>query len=265
MAKRLLYPAVFVLLIMMTGPAFGWPFDICDTQEWGAPYPDGKIYMPDGTTLVQTGALVQFVIGLNGAPIVDPLSFFDANTNGMIDDGAEKAAVQAWVNAGADPGVISGGTNALLTASNWNGETALIGPGVVFVDPWGETGSSYAISNGVGGDKFAWRAWNLSKEELAEWCTVPGEELWYTDGREYGWGIEGDTGWTLPMDLANFVGFAGTIGWEVAYSGSNPDYRTQDRLDHLLGVCGEGPIIPEPGMMLLVGSAALLALLRKKK
>jgi hypothetical protein len=271
MVKRLLYPAVFMLAMFIMAPAFGWDLGGIYTQEYGPPYADGKIYESDGVTLAQTGAFVQFVIGLNGAAIVDPLSFFDVNTNGVIDDGAEKAAVQAWVNAGADPGAISGGTNALLTATDWNGTTTLESPGLVNVDPYGRIGNPnpYHITNGMGLDKISWRAWNLTPEQMELWCTEPGVELWYTDGRELGWCEYGDTGWTLPADLPNFVEFYGTIGSEVANNIDFPEnadlYRDQDRLDHFLGKCGEEPVIPEPGMMLLIGGAALLALLRKKK
>jgi hypothetical protein len=256
MAKRLLYPAVLMLVVLMTGPAFGWSFTGCVTVTeayWGA---DGLVYMNDGSTLVQAGALVQFVIGLDGAPIVDPLSFFDVNTNGVIDAGAEKAAVQAWVNAGANPAAISGGTNVLLTASNWNGTTTLATPGEVNLFP----ADPYNITTGIALDKFEWRIWNLTPEEMEDWCTVPGQELWYGTGREYGSYDWGDTGWNVNPDPANWVGFFGYVGWEV-YMGT----RDQNTLDTYLGTCGEGPVIPEPGMMLLIGSAGLLALLRKKK
>jgi hypothetical protein len=285
MVRKVLYPAVFVLVLLMASSALatggGWKFVGLTTINYTA-YPppynvDGRIYMPDGTTLVAEGSLLQIVIGVDGADIVDPLEYFDANTNGMI-DGAELQNVALWVEAGADPAAISGGTNVLAYGTlGFTGEFAMTSPGAV--DWFAPAGSEPLISNGVAQDKIAWRAWNLSKEDLLKWCNLAehpemmGVELWYTDGRELGThsnpGEGPDTGWWVGMpsmalggDVTSWVGFNSPIGAEVYDYQVNGtlDRRSQNKLDHYLGIC-----VPEPSTMLLIGGALLLLLIRRKK
>ena len=268
MVRKVLYPAVFVLLVLMTAPAFGtWAFQAVESATVGIYGIDGRFYEDDGVTLVQTGALVQFIVALEGSAIVDPLEYFDTNDNGTT-EGAELAAMTAWVNAGADPAAISGGLNVLATAVNFTGEAALSAPGYVLVDAIAETGSNYSIVPGDTFDKIAYRSWNLSKEQMETFCERIDEELWYLTGRELeshtNVGGGPDTGWWIGApgfegggapEPEDWTGLNSLIGWEIAYG-----LRTQYTLDTLLGVC-----IPEPGTMLLIGGSVVLLLIRRKK
>jgi hypothetical protein len=290
MVRKVLYPAVFVLVVLMASSALatggGWKFNGLSTLDysgmgWGLPWDnvDGKIYENDGVTLVGDGSLVQIIIGLDGAPIVDPLEFFDADDNGTVDLGAEKDALAAWVQAGADPAAISGGTNVLAYGTlGFTGEFGTVGGTVSFTPA---PGSEPVIANGLAHDVLAWRAWNMSKEELEKWCNLEvhpemlGVALWYTDGREYGTHGNGgggpDDGWWIGMpdmlaggDVSLWAGFNSPIGAEVYDYWVNGDTtsRSQNKLDHYLGICEP---IPEPSTMLLIGGALLLMVIRRKK
>jgi hypothetical protein len=288
MFVRALFVGAFVVVLLAASLAHatggGWMFDGIFTLDFTMyPYPysqvDGRIYMPDGTSLVPDGSLVQIIIGVNGADIVDPLEHFDdplngGNGNGMV-DGCEISDVLAWMRDGADPAAISGGTNVLAYGTlGFTGEFATSGGAVNWQAP---PGSNPVIANGSCQDKLAWRAWNLSKESLMKWGDIehyPEEgfgELWYTDGREYfthdNVGGGPDTGWWIgmptlqpgdPTDL--WVGFNSPIGAEIYfyYVEGQTAARSENRLDHFLGAC-----IPEPGAMLLVASGLLLLLARR--
>lgn len=269
MVRKVLYPAVFVLALLMTAPAVAsWPFIAVENATIGVYGIDGRFYENDGMTLVETGALVQFIVALDGSDIVDPLEYFDADMNGVVDDGPELAAMTAWVNGGADPAAISGGLNVLASAVGFTGEEALDAPGYLLVDAVAESGSAYSIVPGDTYDKIAYRSWNLTKEELETFCTRPEEEIWYLTGRELeshnNAGDGPDTGWWIGMPGADgsapapedWVGFSSLIGWEVLQG-----LRTQYTLDTHLGTCP----IPEPGTMLLIGGSVVLLLIRRKK
>ena len=285
MVRKVLYPAVFVLVVLMASSALavggGWTFAGIGTLNYtGAPEPygsvDGRIYMPDGTTLVDDGALVQIIIGLEGAAIVDPFEYFDINDDDVI-TGGELVDLATWVQAGADPGAISGGQNVLAYGTlGFTGEFGTVGGAVDASYP---TGSQPIIANGVAQDKLAWRAWNLSKEDLLKWCNLAehpemfGTELWYTDGREYFTHANGapgpDTGWWIGMpalgpggDVTTWVGFNSKIGAEIYayYVDDETTARSENKLDTYLGIC-----VPEPGTMLLIGGAIVLLLARRKK
>jgi len=270
MVRKVLYPAVFVLAMLIVAPAFGnWLFWYCENSRLDTYGIDALFYENDQTTLVEEGSLVQFVIALGSAPIVDPLEYFDTDHSGQLEWGTpEYANMVAWVNAGADPAAISGGTNVLMTAANWGGETALSMPGYFVVDPVLETGNPYSIVPGNTFGLMAYRVWDLSKEEMETFCTRPMEELWYLTGRELtshnNQGGGPDTGWWLCMPgnegggacaPADWAGFNGLVGFEILNN-----LRTQYTLNTLLGIC-----IPEPGTILLIGGSVLLLLLRRKK
>ena len=268
MVRKVLYPAVFVLMVLMASPAFAsWPFWAAYTANPDAGYAyDGRIYMPDTTTLVPEGAFVQFILDTEGDGLDDPLAYF----------GGDVAAITAWVNAGADPSAI--GDDVLLTASGWDGTSEIgqdwgftpAGPGEILVYP----DNPFNVTVGDTGDLFGYRVWNLSLDEMATFCTRPGEELWYMTGVEYGaWiGAGGDPldPWWIGAPDSSAPGdwnFFGEVGSEVAAhiaDPSNPLYRSQNVLDVHLATCGD-PVIPEPGTMLLIGSSALLLVLRRKK
>jgi len=278
MVRKVLYPAVFVLVMLMTAPAMAaWKFSYAMTpvlEEYPPEeYGEYRILMPEslGGGLVPEGCLVQFIVDIGNDGIDDPVSFFDVNHNGTI-DGAELLAVQAWVNAGANPAAFS--DDQLLTASDWNGTSLVggdshsawdVGPGEINVFPV----NPFMINNGAAGNRLAWRVWNLSPEGLETFCTRPGEQLWYTTGREFGTFPDGvvDTGWFVGAPLGSppgdWVGLANYIGYEeiMYYMTGDPQYRSEDRLDHKLGECP----IPEPSTMLLIGGSALLLILRRKK
>jgi hypothetical protein len=289
MVRKVLYPAVFVLVVLMASSAFatggGWTFNAISTLDWtgmgyGPPYDyvDGKIYLPTelGGGLVGDGALVQIVIGLDGAEIVDPKAHFDYDHNGSI-GGAELDDLANWVQAGADPATISGGTNVLAYGTlEFTGEFGTVGGAV---DVTFAPGSEPVVANGLPHDKLAWRAWNLSRDDLVKWCNLEdhpemfGVQLWYTDGRElYSHNNSGggpDTGWWIGMPdlpstgpIGDWAGFDSPIGGEVYayYVLGETGARSENRLDTYLGIC-----VPEPSTMLLIGGALLLMLIRRKK
>jgi hypothetical protein len=273
MVRKVLYPAVFVLVALMAGSAFaGWQFVLVQTAnpEYGYEY-DGRIYMPDGMGLVPEGSLVQFILDTEGDGLDDPMSFFDVDMSGAIEFGPELDAVTMWVNAGANPSAIS--DDQLLVAAGWDGTSVIgagadAGPGEILVYP----DNPYVVTNGATGQIFGWRVWNLTAEGLATFCTRPGEELWYTSGTEKGawfWYPGGDPydpwkiGWPEGAQPGDWM-FGGEVGAEVGMflMTGNPYYRERNILDKKLGTCG---IIPEPGTMLLIGSSVLLLVLRRKK
>ena len=266
MVRKVLYPAVFVSVMLMAATAFGaWPFIYCMTATPDETEVEGRIFMPDAVTLVPEGCLVQFIVDLGGDGIDDPLSFFDADHNGVT-EGAELDAVTLWIRAGADPGTLPGGNDVLLAGSGWDGTSVIgnggTGAGVVYeypIDP-------YVITTGLTPNQLAWRVWNMSEETMETFCTRLDEEVWYTTGRELGSFEAPDSGWWIgaptgvPAD--SWVGFSQYIGWEVLMymETGDPMYRSQNVLDTKLATC-----VPEPGTMLLIGGSALLLLLRRKK
>jgi hypothetical protein len=278
MIRRTLCAGVFALVVLLAAPAFaaggGWRFCGILTVDYhhfgmGPPYDDvdGRIFNADGTTLVKDGSLVQIIIGLDGAEIVDPLEYFDTNGNGTIDLGAERDAAAAWIQAGADPAAISGGTNVLAYGTlGFTGEFATSGGSVEWSAP---PDLEPLIANGFPQDKLAWRAWNLTGEDMEN--QVHGE-YWYTTCREYfthdnQYGGP-DTGWWIGMpalqpgdDLDMWVGLWPGIGTEVYtyYALGETTARSQNRMDHLLFTA------PEPGTMLLVASALVLLLARRAR
>jgi hypothetical protein len=275
MTRRTLCAGVFALVVLFAASALaaggGWQFNSIVTVDYhdygaGPPYDDvdGRIYNADGTTLVKDGSLVQIIIGLDGAEIVDPLEYFDTNANGTIDLGAERDATAAWIQAGADPAAISGGTNVLAYGTlGFTGEFATTAGAVdVVFAPDQEP----IIANGFPQDKLAWRAWNLTREDMED--LVHGQ-YWYTTCREYftHYNEYGgpDTGWWIGMptlqpgdDLSMWVGFNSDIGAEVYayYALGETTARSQNRMDHHLFTA------PEPGAMLLVAGALALLLAR---
>ena len=123
----------------------------------------------------------------------------------------------------------------------------------------------YIINVGNKTDHFGWRAFNLSKQDLLRYCAVIGTSVWYTDGREFGsYAGFPDTGWMVSggdptIEPADWPGFFGYIGYEIYLGGP----RQKNQIDHhllTLLTC----IVPEPGTMLLIGSALLLLIRRKK-
>ena len=261
MARKVLYPAVFVLVLMLASPALAsWSWWGVDTATPGGMGIDGRFYNDPaslaGNTLVQSGAVVQFILDTEGDGLDDPLSFFDTDASGVIDMGPEMAAVTAWINAGCAP--ID--DDILITDSTgaFTGEL-LMGPAGE-VRNTGPGGGAYTILPGEAADQFGYRAWSLTPQQMEEFCTVLDVQAWYMTGRELGSYGSGDTGWAISggdptVAPGDWAGFSGIIGYEV-YGGLRP----QNTLDTHLATC-----IPEPGTMLLIGSAALLALVRRKK
>jgi hypothetical protein len=271
MVRKVLYPAVFVLTCLMTASAFGsgWAFIGVDTVDPDLGWPsDGRLFMdplaaenPGG--LVQTGALVQFIVDVEGDGFDDPLSFFDVDHTGKIEVGPELDAVTAWVRAGADPAAI--GDDRILMSPTWSGTTTLYSPGVVYEYP-GDPG--YEITGNITGQNFGWRAWSLTREELANFCKEIGKEIWYTEGTEKGSyeyaGMPYDGWWVgAPSgSQPDYWTFTGSIGFEVYMHDmtGDPFYRSANILDTKLAEC-----VPEPSTMLLIGGSALLLVLRRKK
>ncbi|MBN1918336.1 MAG: PEP-CTERM sorting domain-containing protein [Verrucomicrobia bacterium] len=226
---------MFVVVMLVASQAFAWNITqfFTVTPDWGV---DGRIYMPDGATLVNPGAVLQILIDVEGNGFTDPAEYF----------GGDIAAITAWINAGA-PAL---GDDILATGPTFDGNFALTLPGEVFETPMPFIG----INVGAAGMQFGWRAFNLSEAEMAEFCTVPGVELWYTTVAEVG--LDGAP-WTIldASDLWNWDGYVGT----QVYFGMKP----MNVLDVHLATCGG--VIPEPGTMLLIGSSALLLFIRRKK
>lgn len=287
MSARVLCPVmlVLVLVLLMAAPALatsgGWKFNGLTTLDYTyLPDPpenlvDGRFYNNDGS-LVKDGTLVQIIIGLDGADIVDPMEHFDTNENGAI-DGGEFDDLFDWLWAGADPADISGGTNVLAYGTHaFMGEFATVG-GAVDWTP--EAGSEPTISNGYVHDKIAWRAWSQPKEVLEAWNDplnypeLVGLELWYTAGREFfahdNAGGGPDTAWWIGMpDLTEtdpitmWGGFDMSIGSEVYayYVDGQPTARSQNKMDHYLGY-----FTPEPDALWLVGCGLLLLAARRAR
>ncbi len=281
MVRKVLYPAVFVLVALMVSTAYGsWSFKSVYTFTTEVDAVDGGIRDNDGN-YVDDGSLVQYIIALDDHPIVDPLEYFGSleTGNNLVDTPLELAEVTTWLNNGADPADISGGYNVLATDGtvNFAGEFETVDGKLSLhgITNWsaGEdplySSSPPSISQGLGLDPLAIRAWNLSKEEMADFCTVGGVEAWYMTSRERGM----SSGTYAPPDMAMVVGLGyvpdgidpDVFGWGGmdAYVGVEVymALKTQNRTDVFLAECP----IPEPGTMLLIGSSALLLLLRRKK
>ena len=272
MVRKVLYPAVFVLVVAIASAAYAtWKFESVFTIAYD-PAPDGRFYDETGLSLLD-GTYVQFIVGTDSSAIADPLEYFgDLETaNGVVDTALEVAECTTWLNNGANPADISGDLNQLTYNSTltFTGELVTAAGHVYFEytdPPW--SGAAPVIVPGMGMDLLAVRVWNVSKEDLEAFCTVPLTEVWYTTDREFGtvgsptYPVP-DTGWSVGMgsvpDGANPVdydwGFTGTIGVEVSYG------KPKNMTDVFLLECP----IPEPGTMLLIGSSALLLLLRRKK
>jgi hypothetical protein len=269
MMRRISVCVAAVCLVLAAQPALGdWLSWVCTTSTVEQEGVDGRFYMNDGATLVQTGALVQFIVGLNGSEIVDPLEYFDYNHSGAVEfNTSEYADAVAWLNAGADPAEISGGLNVLTTGSAWDGTATLTAPGYFLVDPIAQTGNPYEIVPGDTFDLIAYRAWSLRPDEMAALLAGGSEEIWYLTGRELGShdnrGGGPDTGWWIGMPgiegggapyPEDWVGFTGLIGFEV-YLGLRDKYA----LDSCLGT------IPEPGLLAVVGVGVAMGLLRRRR
>jgi hypothetical protein len=281
MVRKVLYPAVFVLIVLAVGSAYAaFDFQSVYTFTTAVDMVDGQIRDSAGN-IVQDGALVQYIVGIEGAAIVDPLDYFGnlETANGVADTLGEQAAAVAWLNGGADPAAISGGMNVLaadLVTTPFTGEFETIN-GIVSLNgiqhwDWRVDPAYTAMPRvqvGLGVDPIAIRAWNLTKQELLDFCTEIPKEAWYMTTRERGM----SDGPNAPADMAMVVGlgwvppggdptafgwvFDSYVGVEVAMG-----LRTQNRTDTFLVPC---PIIPEPGTMLLIGGSALLLLIRRKK
>jgi hypothetical protein len=270
MVRKVLYPAVFVLVLLMVSGAYAtWSFESLFTLT-PPTWPDGRFYDHTETGLLD-GTYVQIIVGTESSAIVDPLEYFDYDDSGAVDTGTELADVTTWLNDGADPAEISGGLNQLVYNSTltFTGELETQA-GEVYFDyneaPW--NGSPPVIVPGVGMDLLAMRVWNVPKSGLESFCTVLGQEVWYTTDREMGTITSPpystpDSGWCVGMgevpDGQNPLdygwGFSATIGIEALMGA-----RLNSTNVHL-ATCP----IPEPSTMLLIGGSALLLLLRRKK
>jgi hypothetical protein len=279
MVRKVLYPAVFVLIVLAVGSAYAnWNFTSVYTFKLASDFIDGTIHDEYGAT-VQDGALVQYIVGIDGAPIVDPAQYFGdlENTNGVIDTPGEVDAATLWLNGGADPAAISGGMNVLasdLVTTTFTGEFETIG-GVVSlngiqdwdwrIDPAFSSGP--VVQAGLGCDPIAIRAWNITKQQMLDFCTQPPLEAWYMTTTERGM----SDGPHAPADMAMVVGLGyvppggdpTAYGWELnSYVGVEVAMalRPMNQTDVFFLEC-----IPEPGTMLLIGGSALLLLIRRKK
>lgn len=246
MFRTALCTAALGFVALIAGQAFAWDITqiLTVTPEWGV---DGRIYMPDSSTLVPTGALVQIIIDMEGDGFDDPREFFDANHNGVIDAGTELGDVAAWVNAGALPL----DDDVLAAGPDFDGTVTLFSPGEVYmttVPPY--FGFGVGVTAGCAGAQFGWRAWNLTPDEMAVFCSVVGQEVWYTDCAEIG--LDG-LPWTITQ--MEFWMWDGNIGTQVYYG-----LKDQNVLDRHLATC-----VPEPGTVLLIGGTALLLVPRRKK
>ena len=269
--RRIALGAAVLVVLLAGSPSHGaWCFNSVYTFTPARDGVDGRFYEADGQTLVNDGALAQFIVGIHGAPIVDPLEYFDGlgNGSGSIDTPAELSAVRSWLNSGADPAAISNGTNVLASdLVVFTGEFELVG-GSLYWDRYTAPGWGVApiIRPGWGTDLIGIRVWNLTKGELLDWGSSHGQEVWYNTDREFGHGTGPyapdagmcvGAGYLAPgVDaLPRNWGLNATIGAEV-YEG----YRDMNRLDHYLG-----SVAPEPALVPLIGAGLLLLALRRRK
>jgi len=136
-----------------------------------------------------------------------------------------------------------------------------------FLPPWAPK-LAPNIQYGMGADLIAMRVWNVTMEQLETFCTVPSTEVWYMTDREMS--VESlmppalDSGWCVGMGDIPQGGDPMSYGWAftgVVGADVKEGLKPQNMTDTFLLECP----IPEPGTMLLIGSSALLLLLRRKK
>jgi hypothetical protein len=273
--RRISVCVAAVCLVLAAGPVAGaWDFVAVETSTVETYGVDGRFYERDGVTLVKTGAVVQFIVALDGSDIVDPLEYFDTNGNGKIDLGSSEFwAVESWVNMGADPAAISGGTNVLATGVGFKGEGVLDAPGYLCVDAIAETGDPYSIVPGETYDKIAIRVWNLTPTEMENYGTfVHFDGIWCLTDREFtshnNQGGGPDTGWWIGMPgfegggapiPGDWAGFSSLVGWEVLNG-----VRERYTLDTYLGMYTLGPPA-EPGPSALICATGAMAWLARRK
>jgi hypothetical protein len=256
----------FVLLA--APPAFAaWDFKSVFTLS---PVPDGRIYDQCGYGFVKDGAFVQFIVGIGGAPIVDPHEYFGNldSGDGVINTPYELWACTTWVRGGADPAAISNGQNVLChnAVGTFTGEFETTDGNVNwdYLDPpWGPGLPPPLVQYGLGGDLIATRVWNKTKEEVEGFGINSWWDVWYMTDREFGSQSTGDTGWTVGMGsvpvggdpVAYGWGFQGTVGVEVAL-GTRPFNMLDTYLIEWLPA--------EPGTF-VVGACGLLLLLFRRR
>jgi len=272
MTRKALPSSVFLVVVLTVVPAFadwGWFIGV-DTVDpdlgWSS---DGRLYMDPSAWenaggLVQTGALVQFILDVEGDGFTDPLEYFDLNQSGALDEWPEMEAAEAWLRAGALPL----DDDILLPSPVWDGTTTLVSPGVVWEYAYFP---GYEMTGTVTGQPYGWRAWSATPEQMAgfHWPF----QIWYTDGVEKGSysefpGHEYEGWWVGAPTGADpdYWMWTGTIGYEVYVHDQtgDPAYRSANILDReLVLVLAAGA--PEPDAILLMGGSALLLAIFGKK
>ncbi len=269
MSTRLAYLCTALLVAVVALPASGdWEFNSVYTLKPADGF-DGRIYDPMTGGLVKDGALVQFVVALDGMPFVDPLDHFDYNQNGVIDlGGAEHVDMSAWVNFGADPADISGGTNILCSNGGFfTGEFELQGGAMDWSHYDEGLQDPPVIVGGMACDLIAMRVWNMTKAELEALDLIPTESVWYLTDREFGTCLpeEGggeyapDSGWCVGMGWIPPGADPTFYGWHFQITVGAEEYIYGRRLDRCL--CAA---VPEPGLVGVLAAAAIILLLRKR-
>jgi len=276
MFRSVFSSAVLMLALLITAqaPASSWSFENVYTLDPVVDGTDGTIYNHGGPAAgpVKQDAFVQFIVATGGAAIVDPLEYFDSpaqggNDSGGIDTAIEGNSAQAWLNSGADPAAISGGTNVLCSSSNvpsFTGEFALSAPGKMDYSA-GEP--LPLITSGLGQDFIAMRVWSLTKQEMEVgfYGGMVFQSLYYWTDREIGSGGGRDTGWSVGMGAIPLGAdptpsewaFATTIGVEVHLG------KPYNELDQYMGATV--PYWPEPNALLLIAAGLPLLFLWKRR